>query len=366
MTPFLTPQEAARELKDGHCVALPTETVYGLACNALDPIALQQLYAVKGRPSANPVICHVSSIKMAFAYGQHNDLAQQLMEHYWPGPLTILLQRGSRIPDAVTAGSELCGFRLPDHEMTREIIELCDFPLAIPSANKSGRTSPVTPAMVLSQLDGEIAGIVDGGQCSVGLESTVVAIEGNALRILRPGLIDAARLQADGFEVLTEGSAPSAAPRKARTAKKVSGSVATALPEAKKELMSPGLLPVHYQPDVDLFLIEEYSAENLNPGFPHASYETVAVLNLGSEPIRLSHFLPIRLCENALLRNRPTEEEAMHNLYLDLYELARKSDVLVVVCPSYASPALLDRLRRAATGIYADRKWSIRRENLTV
>ena len=216
---YLEVEEAAKLIAEGQCVALPTETVYGLACNALNGSALAHLFSIKGRPANNPVICHVSSPEMAFRYGKTNALAQRLMDQYWPGPLTILLEHEGRIPSAVTAGSELCGFRMPDHELALKVIDLCDVPLAIPSANKSGKTSPVTPAMVLSQLEGEIPGVVDGGQCSVGLESTVVRLEDEEVIILRPGIIDQKTLETDGFRVRSaqiEESAASAGISSAR------------------------------------------------------------------------------------------------------------------------------------------------------
>ncbi|MCB1168974.1 MAG: threonylcarbamoyl-AMP synthase [Leptospiraceae bacterium] len=370
---YLEVEEAAKLIGEGQCVALPTETVYGLACNALNGPALAHLFSIKGRPANNPVICHVSSPEMAFRYGKANALAQRLMDQYWPGPLTILLEHEGRIPTAVTAGSDLCGFRMPDHELALKVIELCDVPLAIPSANKSGKTSPVTPAMVLSQLEGEIPGVVDGGQCSIGLESTVVRLEEEEIIILRPGIIDQKTLEADGFRVrdaIREASAAAAGNSEGSVRSEQAGSlqkggadqtsvaIATAQPAP---LAAPGLLPIHYQPDVDLYLVEASLTDALNPGFPHASYETISVLNLDSHPITLSHLLPRRLCENAVLRHRKESAAAVRQLYLDLYELSRNSDALVVIAGDSVTEAMLDRLRRAATGVYRDGKWQFRR-----
>ena len=370
MGKYLDQNQAVELLQNGQCVALPTETVYGLACNALDESALKQLYLIKGRPARNPVICHVSSPEMAFRYGKETALARRLMTQYWPGPLTILLEHEGRVPSAITAGSPLCGFRMPDHETTLQIIEQCNIPLAIPSANKSRKTSPTTANMVLAQLEGEIPGVVDGGQCRIGLESTVLKLEGEELVILRPGTIDEDRLEADGFTVRRPGTRSTARTGQRTTAMEKNGSdspdatarraTAVASPE-KESLESPGLLPVHYQPEVDMYLIEEVVENQLNPGFPHASYETVAVLNLNPQPIRLADILPRRLCENAILRHRADSQQASRELYRDLYELSRNSDVLVVHAGTSCSKAMMDRLQRAATGIYRNGKWQFRR-----
>ena len=370
MGKFLNEDKAVELIQNGQCVGLPTETVYGLACNAMDESALRSLFAIKGRPAENPVICHVSSPEMAFRFGKETPLARKLMEQYWPGPLTILLEHEGKVPRAVTAGSELCGFRMPDHEITLRIIDKCDTPLAIPSANKSGKTSPTTASMALAQLEGEIPGVVDGGQCSVGLESTVLRLEGEQVVILRPGIIDEKKLSADGFSVQKKGSENARAAKKrsaslmgqsgSRDSEPAQGTAAVLSPE-KEALQSPGLLPVHYQPDVDLFLVEEPLVEQLNPGFPHASYETVAVLNLNPDPIKLQNLLPRRLCENAVLRHRSDAQDGARNLYLDLYQLSRNSDVIVVIAGPGCSDAVMDRLQRAATGIYRDGKWQFRR-----
>ncbi|HBS06024.1 MAG TPA: threonylcarbamoyl-AMP synthase [Leptospiraceae bacterium] len=372
MGKYLDEQSAVELIQKGQCVALPTETVYGLACDALDEVALRNLYTIKGRPAENPVICHVSSPEMAFRYGKETPLARKLMNQYWPGPLTILLEHDGKIPTAVTAGSALCGFRMPDHEITLRIIEKCNTPLAIPSANKSGKTSPTTAAMALAQLEGEIPGVVDGGQCAVGLESTVLRLEGEKVIILRPGTIDEERLTEDGFTVESEGETRNgnAGRRSAKLAGKAgsrdsdasqgTGTAAVLSPE-KEALLSPGLLPVHYQPDVDMFLIQEPVTGQLNPGFPHASYETIAVLNLNPEPVALIDLFPRRLCENAILRHRSDSVEATRNLYLDLYQLSRHSDALVVIAGPACSKAVMDRLQRAATGTYQNGKWQFRR-----
>ncbi len=188
---------AAALLQAGEVVAIPTETVYGLAANALDPVAVQKIFAAKNRPADNPLIVHIPSAdwlpRVARAIP---DAALALAKAYWPGPLTMVLPRTAAIPNVVTAGGDTVAVRLPSHPDARAIIEACGLPLAAPSANRSGSPSPTTAAHVLADMDGRIAAVYDGGPCSVGVESTVVSLVGDRPRLLRPGGITPAMLQA--------------------------------------------------------------------------------------------------------------------------------------------------------------------------
>ena len=166
---------ASKFLEEGQLVAIPTETVYGLGCNALNAQAVARIFEVKDRPSFNPLIVHVPSLENARQYVK--DIPQQaelLAKHFWPGPLTLLIPRKSGIPDLVTAGLDRVGIRCPDHPMTRRLLELVSFPLAAPSANPSGYVSPTTAQHVQDQLGGKIPYILDGGRCRVGIESTII------------------------------------------------------------------------------------------------------------------------------------------------------------------------------------------------
>ncbi|UTW57182.1 threonylcarbamoyl-AMP synthase [Kordiimonas sp. SCSIO 12603] len=184
---------AVEQLIDGELVAIPTETVYGVAADALNDIAVQQIYTAKGRPSNNPLICHVSSIQMADHYVYVNENAQKLMNHYWPGPLTLVLPRRDEngISDTVSAKLPTLAVRCPDNETTRSIIENLDRPIAAPSANPSGKLSPTTAKDVEEGLGGKIAMIIDGGSTNVGIESTIIGVEGDKLTLLRPGTLTA-------------------------------------------------------------------------------------------------------------------------------------------------------------------------------
>ena len=177
-------------LERGDLVAIPTETVYGLAANGLDAHAILKIYSVKNRPQFNPLILHVANVDQAGRLVKSiPELCKTLMNAFSPGPITFLLPKADIVPDVVTAGSSLVAIRIPDHELIRELLAQLDFPLAAPSANPSGYVSPVSPEHVLVGLDGKIPYILDGGICSVGLESTIVGFDEGVIVLHRLGAI---------------------------------------------------------------------------------------------------------------------------------------------------------------------------------
>ena len=184
--------EAARLIAAGLPVAMPTETVYGLAADATNGDAVARIYEAKGRPSFNPLIVHVADVAQACEFGLLGDEASALAARHWPGPLTLVvpLRPEAKIASLVTAGLATIAVRAPAHPAMRALIEAAGRPLAAPSANASGRISPTRAAHVLASLAGRIALIVDGGPTVHGLESTIVAADGGGLRLLRPGPID--------------------------------------------------------------------------------------------------------------------------------------------------------------------------------
>ena len=185
----LSISEAAAKIRRGDLVAFPTETVYGLGANALDARAVQRIYELKGRPAASPLIVHVASIKMARGIvSQWPAPAEELALRYWPGPLTLVLPKQNHIPDIVTAGLPTVGVRMPNHPVALELIREAGVPIAAPSANRFSGLSPTTAEHVRSAF-GDSVEVLDGGPTQVGIESTVVAIEDGALRLLRPGMI---------------------------------------------------------------------------------------------------------------------------------------------------------------------------------
>jgi L-threonylcarbamoyladenylate synthase len=226
-------RRAAELLRDGEVVALPTETVYGLAANALDEKAVAKIFQIKGRPSHNPVIVHVASLEMAArCVDVFPPSGVQLAKAFWPGPLTLVLPRAKTIPKIVMADGETVGIRWPFHPLIQAVIRECDFPLAAPSANLSNQISPTNAGHVYKQLNGKIHAIVDGGQSTVGIESTVLDLTVSPPQILRPGMIHAESLAAVCGEV--QGLKPGG---------------------QGPELRSPGLLKKHYSPKAKLVVL---------------------------------------------------------------------------------------------------------------
>lgn len=185
---------AGETIRLGGLVAFPTETVYGLGANAYDPLAAEKIFAAKGRPSDNPLIVHIVEPADAEMFAYTSNLYYKLAEHFMPGPLTIILPKKDNIPDSVTGGLNTVAVRCPSHPVARKLISTAGVPVAAPSANVSGKPSPTTAMHVLRDMDGKIPIILDGGECDIGVESTVIKIEENTCTILRPGEITAREL----------------------------------------------------------------------------------------------------------------------------------------------------------------------------
>ena len=202
---------AAEILRAGGLVAVPTETVYGLAARADDVAAVSLIYEAKGRPSFNPLIVHVASMEAARELAEFSPEAETLAQAHWPGPLTLVLPRrpDAKLAETVTAGLETVAIRMPNHPIMREILSAVDVPLAAPSANRSGFISPTTADHVLTSLDGRIDAVLDGGECRAGVESTIAAVRVDGrVEVLRPGPVqlDAGRLaQSDEGKVEAPG-----------------------------------------------------------------------------------------------------------------------------------------------------------------
>ena len=224
-------QEAAAILRRGGLVAFPTETVYGLGADAENPEAVARIFAAKGRPANHPVIVHIGRAEQLEHWAADiPPLAWRLAQRFWPGPLTLILKRHARVPDAVTGGQDTVGLRVPDHPVALALLAAFGGGIAAPSANRFGRLSPTTAAHVRAELGEAVDYIVDGGPCRVGIESTILDLSGARPRLLRPGAIAAAELEA----VLGE---PPAAP---------SGDGPRA----------PGMLASHYAPQTPLTLVD--------------------------------------------------------------------------------------------------------------
>ncbi|WP_088258505.1 L-threonylcarbamoyladenylate synthase [Fimbriiglobus ruber] len=300
-------RRAADLIRAGRLVAFPTETVYGLGANALDPAAVAGIYAAKGRPATNPVIVHVADpVAVPAVAATWPDAARQLAERFWPGPLTLVVPKAEAVPDGVTGGGPTVAVRCPAHPVARALLVAAGVPIAAPSANRSGELSPTTAAHVLRSLDGKLDAILDGGPCPGGLESTVVDVSGPVVRLLRPGLITVVQLEAVVGPV--ELGPPPAAP-------------GAALP-------APGMLARHYAPRTALECAE--TAEEA--GFLAGLYETA-----GLKVARL------------IVTGAPVVAAA--RLYADLHALDEAGyDRIIVTLPPATDEwrAVRDRLTRAA------------------
>lgn len=189
-------RQAGALLRAGEVVGMPTETVYGLAANALDGAAVAKIFLAKGRPQDNPLIVHIADKEQLSTLARMvPESARKLADAFWPGPLTIILPKAACIPDEVSAGLDTVGIRLPSHPVARALIREAGVPLAAPSANLSGRPSTTTSGHVMDDLGGRIPAIVEGGPCAVGVESTVVSLAGNVPRLLRPGGVSLEQLE---------------------------------------------------------------------------------------------------------------------------------------------------------------------------
>ncbi|MCC5891140.1 L-threonylcarbamoyladenylate synthase [Exiguobacterium sp.] len=222
-------------LKAGEVIAMPTETVYGLAGDATNDVAIRKIFEAKGRPADNPLIVHVASVEQAEHFAQTiPPTARRLMEAFWPGALTIILPSNGRASSLVTAGLESIGLRMPDHEAALDLIRTSGLGLAAPSANRSGRPSPTSAKHVADDLSGRIAGIMDGGPTGIGVESTVIDCTTEPATILRPGGVTKEAIEAVIGPVHLDAnlSDEAAAPR------------------------SPGMKYTHYAPSAPLYLVD--------------------------------------------------------------------------------------------------------------
>lgn len=242
-------QRAGALLAAGETVAIPTETVYGLAANAMDPAAVARIFAAKGRPQDNPLIVHIDTIDALHTLcATVPPEANTLAAAFWPGPLTIILPKASCVPAEVSAGLDTVAVRMPSHPTARAIIRSAGVPLAAPSANLSGSPSPTTAARVAADMDGRIAAIVYDTDCEVGVESTVISLCGDTPRLLRPGGVTPAQLEAVlGTIIIDE---------------------ATLAPLQEGQLAaSPGMKYQHYAPSAAVVIIKgdkEHFADYVN------------------------------------------------------------------------------------------------------
>ena len=301
-------------LDRGLPVAVPTETVYGLAANALDPEAVLQLFLIKGRPAFDPLIVHCSSAEEVKKYVREiPKWAVPLMKEFWPGPLTILLEKNKFIPDIVTSGLTKVAVRVPAHEQLQELLHLVRYPLAAPSANPFGYVSPTNAKHVLNQLEGKIPCVLDGGPCKVGVESTIIGEEDKELVIYRQGGI---------------------------TQEAIEACLRVKVSTAVKTIVAPGMLKSHYAPSKPLFVGRKKAYR-----FPP---EQTGFIGFGSA----MRMIP-RENQIILSKHRDLGEAAM-NLFAAIRTLDEKKHIHVIVADDFPDEglgrAIIDRLTRASYG----------------
>jgi len=293
---------AVRALNDGRLVILPTETVYGLAADAADPLAVARVFEAKGRPRFNPLIAHVADLAAAERIAHLDDRALKLAQAFWPGPLTLVapLRDLTAVCDLARAGLDTVALRVPDHAMARALLTAFGRPLVAPSANRSGRPSPTTYADAVEETGDKAAAALDGGPCQVGLESTVVSVLDGPARLLRPGAVTRVQIEA------------------------LIGPLADAEADAKR---SPGRLALHYAPDAPVRL----NATGANPG------EAFLAFGPSDSPFNLSRGSDLA--------------EAAANLFAMLRAADRTKPTAIAVAPipdEGLGEAINDRLTRAS------------------
>lgn len=302
-------------LEKGDLVAIPTETVYGLAGNALDVSSVTKIFQVKNRPSFDPLIVHTNSLARASSFLKHiPDMAHQLAEALWPGPLTLLLEKKPNVPDLVTSGLDRVAIRIPDHPMTLQLLTQLDFPLAAPSANPFGYISPTEAVHVDDQLGDQLEYILDGGPCTVGVESTIVGFEGGKPWIYRTGGTSIEQIEALVGPVSVQ-------------------SHSTSNPKA------PGMLKSHYAPRKPLILgdlprlIEQHARKN----FGILSFD--------------QHYDAVEADKQIALSPTASTQEAAQRLFGALRMLDKMPIDLILaeyVPPTGLGKAINDRLKRAS------------------
>ena len=308
--------QALAALRAGDAIGLPTETVYGLAADASRPEAVRKIFALKGRPADHPLIVHVAGADRLDAWAREvPDAARRLAEHFWPGPLTLILRKQPQVPDEVTGGQPTVGLRCPAHPVALELLRAFGGGLAAPSANRFGRISPTTAAHVRDEFGAAVPVVLDGGECAVGIESTILDLSGETPRILRPGQVTQAELEAVIGPV--QAGADASSPR------------------------ASGTLEAHYAPRTPLLMLARAALES-EATEQQALGKRVAVLALGTLPPGVDGLaLPADAAGFA------------HGLYAGLRELdARGVNLLLVQRPPEGDAwlAVHDRLRRSAAG----------------
>lgn len=310
---------AAELLRAGQLIAFPTETVYGLGADASNPQALARLYSAKGRPAHHPVIIHIGGFEeLSHWVADVPEAARKLAQAFWPGPLTLVLGKSDKVLAQITGGQETVAIRVPQHPIALALLEAFKGGIAAPSANRFGRLSPTTAGAVAEEFGDEVAMVLDGGPCQVGIESTILDLSGKQPAVLRPGMILGSQIE------------------------KVLGAPVKAAGEAVPGLRAPGGLPKHYAPRARLCLVARRQLEKEVEALV-AGGRTPALLAFSPPPEKWNHLPWICAPGDAV--------QYAHDLYSNLRHLdSRAGDVIIVeAVPETAEwTPISDRLSRAA------------------
>ncbi|MBC8570164.1 L-threonylcarbamoyladenylate synthase [Zongyangia hominis] len=326
--PALTPdavETAAKLLRAGGLVIIPTETVYGLAANALDGVAVRRIYEAKGRPGDNPLIVHVSDMEMIPPLtAQFPPAAQKLARAFWPGPLTIIVKKSGRIPYETSGGLDTVAIRMPSHPVARAIIAAAGLPLAAPSANLSGKPSPTNAARCIEDMMGRVDAIVDSGPCQVGVESTVITLAEGKPRLLRPGGVTVEALRRVLGEV------------------EVDPAVLHQL-EAGAKASSPGMKYKHYAPKAHVIILDGTLEQFVSYVETHKRGRTAALCFAGEESA-----LPVRAFPYGKKDDPETQAKELFDRLRELDDAGEET--VYARCPGKEGMglAVYNRLIRAA------------------
>lgn len=332
-------KSASTLLKAGQLVAFPTETVYGLGCDAANVEALARLYRVKGRPGTHPVIVHLASVEQLKDWAQTVPAeALALAKKFWPGPMTLILKKSDKVLPEVSGGQDTVGLRIPSHPVALALLKEFKSGIAAPSANRHGRISPTTAAHVKSELGDLVAKVLDGGNCTVGIESTIVDLSSDKPRILRPGMITLEAIEAALNEAKQKEKKSSSKKRQATESKSSTASENTVIPRA------PGSMSSHYAPTTGLKLFAHHN-------LPRA----IATSESLSMKISVMAFSAPIVSSCVITWKQLSEDpnECARQLYAYMRELDTSgADYIVVEEPPELPEwmGILDRLRRAANG----------------
>jgi L-threonylcarbamoyladenylate synthase len=332
-TPTVAPEieilaldQAVSILKMGGLVAFPTETVYGLGADAENVEALDRLYTVKGRPKGHPVIVHIADAAQLAQWAVDiPEQAHQLAQAFWPGPLTLILKRNSRVPDAVTGGQDTVGIRVPDHPIMLALLRAFGGGVAGPSANRFGRLSPTSAVHVHADLGDDVDLVLDGGECTVGVESTIVAFQDGQSVILRPGMITAEQIEA----VIQQET-----PKKPENTQ-----------HASTVSKAPGTLASHYAP---LTPVELVASEHIEAMVQSYLMKQMRLGILGLQEVPASFINYVQVVWHRM-ENQPDAYAQQLYAQLRLFDGLRLNRILVEQPPEEGHwAAITDRLKRAA------------------